>query len=109
MANAQVIRLRVRSNDLGEAISAVTSGVATAVERVMRQARSAWCTLNGGHFKVLHTEPTRIALKCVACGHTTPGWEVGGLRVASRYAPNQEPLRHARRTASTEVHRVAQG
>ena len=93
MANAHAIRLRVRANELGDTLTALTTAVATAAVRARRHARSAWCTLNGGHYKVLHAEPTRLALKCVACGHTTPGWKVGGLQVASRYAPNQEPLR----------------
>lgn len=84
MANAHVIRWRVRGNEIGEAVSAITENVTGATQRVARQARSFWCTLNGGHYKVLHTEPTRMALKCVSCGHTTPGWEVGGLRVTRR-------------------------
>lgn len=45
--------------------------------QAMRWARSTWCVVNGGHFKVLHTEPARLALKCVACGHESPGWTVG--------------------------------
>jgi hypothetical protein len=91
MANAHVIRVRI--GDLGETMTAVTTAIAAATARVTRSIRSAWCTVNGGHYKVLHAEPTRMALKCVACGHTTPGWEVGGLRFASRYAAHQEPLR----------------
>ena len=39
--------------------------------------QSTWCVINGGHYKVLHTAPDRMALRCVACGHTSPGWEVG--------------------------------
>lgn len=44
---------------------------------VVRWARSTWCLMNGGHFKLLHAEPSRLALKCVACGHESPGWSVG--------------------------------
>lgn len=84
MANTQVIRWRIRGNELGEAVTAISESVAIATQRVVRQTRSLWCTINGGHYKVLHAEPTRMALKCVACGHTTPGWEVGGLRVTRR-------------------------
>jgi hypothetical protein len=51
-----------------------------------RWFRSVWCVINGGHFKVLHTEPDRLALRCVACGHTSPGWEVGAARVGKRTA-----------------------
>lgn len=94
MANAHVIRLRI--SDVGETVATVTGAVTTVTARVQRTLRSAWCTLHGGHYKVLHAEPTRMALKCVACGHTTPGWEVGGLRFASRYAAHQEPLRLVR-------------
>ena len=94
MANAHVIRLRI--SDVGETVTTVTGAVTTVTARVLRTLRSAWCTLNGGHYKVLHAEPTRMALKCMACGHTTPGWEVGGLRFATRYAANQEPLRLVR-------------
>lgn len=96
MANAHVIRLRI--SEVGETMTTVTGAFAAATARVTRALRSAWCTLNGGHYKVLHAEPTRMALKCVACGHTTPGWEVGGLRFASRYARHQEPLRLVRPT-----------
>ncbi len=93
MANVHAIRLRVRSNELGEALSALISAVAAARQRVGRSARSTWCTLNGGHYKVLHTEPTRLALKCVACGQTTPGWEIGGARLIPRYPGIPERLR----------------
>lgn len=93
MATAHVIRVRIRGNDLGDALSAIHTGVTAMMARLGRQARSTWCTVNGGHYKVLHAEPTRLALKCVACGHETPGWEVGGLRLSSRPIPHQEPLR----------------
>ena len=49
--------------------------------------------MNGGHFKVLHTEPTRLALRCVACGHTSPGWTVGEPRFARTIAGDPERLR----------------
>ena len=51
------------------------------VNMLLSRLRNIWCVINGGHFKVLHTEPQRLALRCVACGHTSPGWEVGSLRV----------------------------
>jgi hypothetical protein len=50
--------------------------------RLLRLLQSGWCVVNGGHYKVLHTEPDRMALRCVACGHTTPGWAVGAPRLA---------------------------
>ncbi len=96
MANVQAIRLRVRGSELGETLSTLMTGITTAGQRVVRSARSTWCTLNGGHYKVLHAEPTRLALKCVACGHETPGWEIGGARLIPRYPGIPERLQMTR-------------
>jgi hypothetical protein len=61
--------------------------------RMMSWLRSTWCVINGGHFKVLHTEPDRLALRCVACGHMSPGWEVGSPRLARRVPADPDRLR----------------
>jgi hypothetical protein len=61
--------------------------------------RSTWCVINGGHYKLLHTEPDRMALKCVACGHRTPGWEVGSPRLARAIPGDPERLRMQRPAA----------
>jgi len=53
--------------------------------------------INGGHYKVLHTEPDRMALKCVACGHMSPGWIVGSPRLARSMPSDPERLRAVRR------------
>jgi hypothetical protein len=62
--------------------------------------RSTWCVINGGHYKVLHTEPERLALRCVACGHTSPGWEVGTPRLARRVSADTDRLRMRRAMAA---------
>ncbi len=64
--------------------------------RLIRVLQSAWCVVNGGHYKVLHTEPDRMALRCVACGHTSPGWAVGSPRLARTMPADPERLRVAR-------------
>jgi hypothetical protein len=71
-------------------------GATSALARVTTWARSAWCRLNGGHYKVLYTEPTRLALRCVACGHTSPGWSVGKPRLARTLAGDPARLRAQR-------------
>jgi hypothetical protein len=68
-------------------------GATSLLARFTSCLRSGWCRLNGGHFKVLYTEPTRLALRCVACGHTSPGWEVGTPRFARTIAGDKERLR----------------
>jgi hypothetical protein len=45
--------------------------------RVRAFSRSAMCRLMGGHWRVLHTTRNRMALRCVACGQESPGWQVG--------------------------------
>jgi hypothetical protein len=62
--------------------------------------RSAWCVINGGHYKVLHTQPDRLALKCVACGHMSPGWEVGTARLSRHTPGDPERLRLRRPVAA---------
>ena len=32
-----------------------------------------------GHQTILHFEPRRLALRCIDCGHETPGWMIGEL------------------------------
>lgn len=64
--------------------------------RFMRLLQSTWCVVNGGHYKVLHTEPERLALRCVACGHSSPGWAVGSPRLARTMPGDPERLRAVR-------------
>ena len=44
-------------------------------ERVLSRVRQALCGLHG-HDTLLQFEQERMFLKCVSCGHETPGWEL---------------------------------
>ena len=58
--------------------SAISCGVderPSGVARVMESMRQAFCGLRG-HDTLLHFEDERMALRCVSCGHETPGWEL---------------------------------
>jgi hypothetical protein len=44
-------------------------------ERVLDRVRQAICALHG-HDSLLQFEQERMFLKCVSCGHETPGWEL---------------------------------
>jgi hypothetical protein len=68
-------------------------GATSALARFTRLARNAWCVMTGGHYKVLYTEPKLLALRCVACGHTSPGWVVGSPRFARTIAGDPVRLR----------------
>ncbi len=81
--------------------TAVTSAAGPSLwGRLVSWLCSIWCVINGGHYKVLHTEPEWLALRCVACGHTSPGWEVGTPKVARRMPADPERLRMRRPVAA---------
>jgi hypothetical protein len=43
---------------------------------IFTRIHEAFCALHG-HDLMLHFEYGRICLRCVRCGHETPGWSTG--------------------------------
>ena len=43
--------------------------------RLLDSLRQIWCGMHG-HDTLLHFEHGRMSLRCVSCGHETPGWEL---------------------------------
>jgi hypothetical protein len=80
----------------------VDDGLGTAVVAKVRQM---FCGMHG-HDNLLHFERDRMFLRCVSCGHESPGWaltetpptitEVGD---ASRHVIVRQPLVGIRRIA----------
>jgi hypothetical protein len=48
------------------------------VARVRDWLRQSYCGLHG-HDTLLQFEKERMFLRCVSCGHETPGWELSDL------------------------------
>jgi hypothetical protein len=48
-------------------------------ERVFDRFREAFCGLHG-HDDLLQFEQDRMYLKCVSCGHESPGWTLNEAR-----------------------------
>ncbi len=48
-------------------------------QRVMDWLRQAICGMHG-HDTLLQFEQERMFLRCVSCGHETPGWELNEAR-----------------------------
>ena len=94
------IRIAERGTLTADRPAITTGAVTSLLGRIMSWLRSTWCVINGGHFKVLHTEPDKLALRCVACGHMSPGWEVGSPRIARRMPADPERLRVRRPIAA---------
>jgi hypothetical protein len=44
-------------------------------DRMLGLVRQMFCGLHG-HDTLLHFEQDRMSLKCVSCGHESPGWEL---------------------------------
>ena len=49
--------------------------------RVLGKVRQVFCGLHG-HDNLLQFERDRMYLRCVSCGHETPGWELTETRPA---------------------------
>lgn len=63
--------------------------------RVMDRVRQMLCGLHG-HDTLLQFQEDRMFLRCVSCGHESPGWDVSELtRGAARrqVQPQMEPAR----------------
>jgi hypothetical protein len=58
------------------------------MNRVFDLIRQSVCGLHG-HDELLHFEPRRLSMRCTACGHETPGWDLkpGALRSAGPSKP----------------------
>ena len=48
-------------------------------DRMVRRVRQILCGLHG-HDRLLHFEEDRMSLKCVSCGHESPGWDLDATR-----------------------------
>jgi len=44
-------------------------------ERILDRVREAFCGIHG-HDEMLQFEQDRMCLRCVSCGHETPGWDL---------------------------------
>lgn len=77
MASAYVEyrRARVRTG-FDDAALQVARRTAGLWQRGAARLRAWHCVLTGGHFSVLYTDNERLALRCVGCGHQSPGWEI---------------------------------
>ena len=67
---------------------------------MFERLRQAMCGLHG-HDRLVQFEQDRMFLRCVSCGHETPGWELNEPRP-------QVTVREAPRTALARPHFVAE-
>jgi hypothetical protein len=50
-------------------------GIAAVAQLLVSRSRQAFCGLRG-HDMMLHFEPERLSLRCLACGAETAGWRL---------------------------------
>jgi hypothetical protein len=56
--------------ETGNATHRATDGLTT---RALNLAKQAFCGMHG-HDSLVQFEPDRMFLRCVSCGHESPGW-----------------------------------
>jgi len=69
-------------------------GVLRWMPQLFRWVRQLFCELRG-HDKLLQFEQRRMFLKCMSCGHESPGWEVAETppQVTARTEPSPARVR----------------
>jgi hypothetical protein len=70
MATTQIAATPAERLDYAEPVEG------TFFSRTLEHVRQAWCGLHG-HDTLLNFERDRMFLRCVSCGHESPGWDVG--------------------------------
>jgi hypothetical protein len=68
--------------------------------RMMDWLRQTFCSMHG-HDTMLHFQQGRMSLRCVSCGHETPGWSLNEAK------PTITIRGDARRLAIQRPHLVA--
>jgi hypothetical protein len=63
--------------------------------RIIEWFRQAFCSLHG-HDTLLHFQTKRMSLRCVSCGHETPGWSLDGVPPAVKIRGDARRLSIAR-------------
>jgi hypothetical protein len=58
-------------------------------ERVLEGLHQAYCAMHG-HDNLLQFESDRMCLKCVSCGHESPGWQLDEVPPAARLQGNAD-------------------
>ena len=83
-----------------EGVTTATTHAHTDGLGVLDRVRQMFCGLHG-HDTLLHFEQDRMSLRCVSCGHETPGWELTEAR------PTVTVRGDARRTTMHRPHLVS--
>jgi len=66
---------RVASRDKFETGNDAQSGGRGLATRVLNQMRQTFCGVHG-HDSLVQFERDRMFLRCVSCGHESPGWTI---------------------------------
>jgi hypothetical protein len=72
--------------------------------KVLNHLRQAFCGIHG-HDVLLQFERDRMFLKCVSCGHETPGWAISEAR--STITAHDDTRRRALPPRLVDVRRIA--
>jgi hypothetical protein len=76
----------------------------TAIARAVTRLNQTLCGLTG-HDALRQVSGTRVTMRCMSCGHETPGWEVSGRGPRRRY--DGDAQRHQIVAAGGELRKTA--
>ena len=71
--------------------------------KLLERLREFACAMRG-HETVLHFEPDRLALRCLSCGHQTPGWTLTPRHRTAFAARSVTGFRKSSRVAAGNFH-----
>lgn len=75
-------------------------------KKLLSVARQMVCGLHG-HDSLLQFERDRMYLRCVSCGHETPGWEISDTPPAAAGATSQSQTKPVLQPQLISARRVA--
>jgi len=85
-------------------LTSATAETHTEQPGVLYRVRQVFCGLHG-HDTLLHFEQDRMSLRCVSCGHETPGWELN--ETPPTMTVRGDARRHALRPQLVNARRIA--
>jgi hypothetical protein len=83
-------RIATREDHVERGVDQADDGFVTTVTARIRQFL---CGMHG-HDNLLQFQRDRICLKCVSCGHETPGWELSETppTISARVEPRRQAI-----------------
>jgi hypothetical protein len=85
-------------------VAVTLEGTTDMFGRTLGRLGQMFCGLSG-HDSMRHFESNRVTMRCVSCGHDTPGWEISERGPRKRFDGN--PRHHLLTTEHLTLRKTA--